>query len=476
MSAARAHTGDRFDTLRQRAEAALDRIEAASRLEEAGDVRVLMHELSIYQVELEMQNEELRHAQQELEAARRLSDALLATSPTGIMLVDANGVILRTNKATSMLLGLERTHLEGQRFGVFLDPDSLFEFQELLAVALEGGPARPRELRLRRLGGLRFHARMDCSALDLQDLQAAAVPQAVCTFQDISDTVALREALRSENQSLDHQLRRRAQELEEINRRLVELLDQYEAARQQAEAAQRAKTSFLRNMSHELRTPLHGLMSLTEILLATVREPQDRELVDMARAGVAGLVELFQDLLDLAAMEADALEMLPADVAPELVLDAVCQSMAPVARAKGLRLDWAVDPTGNGSLACIRTDAVRLKQALLALLGNAVKFTPPGAGAVVCASCRQAADGLVFVIEDTGPGIPSPQLGQVCGLFVQGDDSLTRAHGGLGAGLSMACRLVGLLGGTLTLDNRPEGGLRATVRLPAAPCCGETPR
>jgi len=330
-----AGAGDRFDTLRRRAEEALASMEAASRQEEAGDLRALMHELSIYQVELEMQNEELRQAQQELEAARRLSDALLATSPTGIILVDADGVIQRANRTASLLLGLERLHLEGQRFGVFLDSDSLFAFQELLGCTLEASPVPPCELVLRRLGGLRFHARMDCSMLDQE---AGAPPRAVCTFQDISDTVALREALRSENLSLDDQLRRRAAELEESNRQLLTLLDQYEAARQQAEAAQRAKTAFLRNMSHELRTPLHGLMSLTEILLGTVGDPQDRELVRMARSGVAGLVELFQDLLDLAAMEVDALRVHLEEVAPMAVLDAVCQSVAPVALAKGLRL------------------------------------------------------------------------------------------------------------------------------------------
>jgi len=138
-----------------------------------------------------------------------------------------------------------------------------------------------------------------------------------------------------------------------------------------------------------------------------------------------------------------------------------------------------VGDDGHAS-ACIKTDAARLKQVLLALLGNAIKFTPAandaGMHAHVRAWCRQAQDEWVFIIDDTGPGIPSSQLGQVCDLFVQGDDSLTRTHGGLGAGLAMACRLASLLGGTLALENRPQGGLRAMVRLPAVPTCFEPPR
>ena len=471
MTQPRGQTPELFQSLRKRAEDVLAKMAAQPAFDaaEMHDVRALMHELSIYQVELEMQNDELRRAQHDLEEARRLSDAVLATSPTGIVLVDKEGLVLRANAAASRLLGLEKVLLEGQRLSMLVDPDSLYEFQGLLSSSLANSPGlEPCEIKLRRVGGGKFHARLDCSPLGLgQD----STQHAVCTFQDISDTVQLRESLRLENLSLGGQLQQRARELEVRNSQLEELLRHYEIAKTQALSAQRAKTAFLRNMSHELRTPLHGLMSLTELLLGTLQTPEDRELVTMAQSGVVGLVELFQDLLDLADMEAAELRVRLAPAAPQPILDAVCQSMAPVAAARGLALHCApCHPLPAAAASSeVLTDPARLKQVLLALLSNAVKFTPAGGGPVRV-RCLPKDHHWCFVIDDCGPGIAPECLERALEPFVQAQESLqlTRCHDGIGAGLSIARRLTPLLQGTLLLENRPEGGARATVCVPTA--------
>ncbi|GAB7080613.1 PAS domain-containing sensor histidine kinase [Megalodesulfovibrio paquesii] len=472
------NTPHRFFSLRKRAEDALARMALRPQLDpaEMGDVRELMHELSIYQVELEMQNDELRHAQQALEQSHRLSDALLSTSPIGMLLVNAEALVLRSNLAAARMLGLDKVHLEGQRFSMFVDPDSLYEFQGTLAQSLDS-QAKPQscEIILRRIGGIRFHARFDCSPLRLEDQQQQ---QIVCTFQDISDSVSVRESLRQENRFLDIQLQQRACELEARNRQLEELLRQYETAKAQAQSAQRAKTAFLHNMSHELRTPLHGLMSLSELLMGTLHAPQERELVALAKSGVIGLVELFQDLLDLAAMEADALQVRLTPTPPQQIFDAVLRSMAPVAATKGVELHDMPCPLHAAPASCagVMTDPVRLKQVLLALLSNAIKFSSAAGGPVVL-RCELEDKQWCYVIEDHGPGLPPECLQEALEPFVQGQESmrLTRTHAGLGTGLPLARRLTGLLGGTLLLENKSNGGVRATVCLPAAPlsACGQ---
>jgi signal transduction histidine kinase len=238
-----------------------------------------------------------------------------------------------------------------------------------------------------------------------------------------------------------------------------------EAARDAAEAASRAKSAFLANISHEIRTPMNGVLGLTELVLNTELNPRQREFLQLAQSSARSLMAIIDDLLDLSKIEAQKLTLAPAPFALRALLHQTLAAPALEAEGKGLVLACTVAPAVFDHRV---GDAQRLRQVLLNLVGNAVKFTAHGRVDV-----NVQADGddtLVFCVTDTGIGMSDAQLLRVFEPFTQADTSITRRYGGTGLGLSIAQRLVVLMGGLLTAQSEPDRGSRFefTLPLPAA--------
>jgi signal transduction histidine kinase/CheY-like chemotaxis protein len=235
------------------------------------------------------------------------------------------------------------------------------------------------------------------------------------------------------------------------------------AARDQAERAGAAKTAFLATMSHEIRTPLNAVLGLTDVLLTTELDAEQRgHLETIARSGDS-LLTLINDILDFSKIEAGELdlEQAPLDL-DDLVYD-VAQLLAQQAAAKGL--DLVVDVPGDPRRQVVG-DAARLRQVLVNLVGNAVKFTEAGQ-VVVTVSGEAVGDRFAcrIAVSDTGVGIPAGQRHRLFRSFSQVDPSTTRSHGGTGLGLAISRRIAREMGGDITVESEPGAGSTFTVAL-----------
>jgi PAS domain S-box-containing protein len=233
-----------------------------------------------------------------------------------------------------------------------------------------------------------------------------------------------------------------------------------------AEAASRAKSQFLANMSHEVRTPLNGILGMTELALDTDLTTEQRDYLGMAKLSAEALLHIINDILDFSKIEAGKLELEEIDFDLYATVEEAVGLLAEKASVKGLELICHIDAQPP---CWLRGDPGRLRQVLLNLAGNAIKFTERGE-VVVCAHLEEQGPGGTVVrceVRDTGEGIPADVQPRLFGSFTQADTSTTRKFGGTGLGLAISKRLVSLMGGEIGLTSEPGRGstFRFTVRL-----------
>ncbi|WP_437746869.1 ATP-binding protein [Sorangium sp. So ce1504] len=265
-------------------------------------------------------------------------------------------------------------------------------------------------------------------------------------------------------------LRRRTRELESlVEQRTAEL----RAARDAADAANQAKTTFLASMSHELRTPLNGILGYAQLLQRSARlAPEDRPGVDVVRRSGEHLLTLIDDVLDLARIEAGRLDLAPGDVHLPSLARTVAELCKVRAAAKGLAFVLEI---ADGTPAWVRADEKRLTQVLLNLLGNAIKFTREGRVTFrVAPRDGQAPGGVLFRVEDTGPGIAAADLARIFEPFEQAGDLRARVEGA-GLGLAITRHIVDQMGGRIDVESAPGEGSTFTVALDLPVLAGAAP-
>ncbi|MFT5110805.1 MAG: two-component system sensor histidine kinase TorS [Parasphingorhabdus sp.] len=287
--------------------------------------------------------------------------------------------------------------------------------------------------------------------------ELASMASALNVFRD---NALAREQLEVEikdyQQHLEQLVSERTTELEQTNTRLADSVSQHELAREKAERANRAKTTFLATMSHELRTPVSGMLGTTQLLEQGGSSDDQSEYIHALRTAGGSLLNIVNDILDLAKFESGEvrLEYRPFDLAT-MALDLIALMKSP-ATDKGLELSFAIDPDIDSYL---EGDGERIRQVLTNLLNNAIKFTDKGQIELIIELLNDNADNscdIRFTVSDTGVGIPKALLDNIFEPFTQVDASIARKQGGTGLGLAISRRLVQAMGGKISVDSTPN--------------------
>ncbi|CAN5724354.1 hypothetical protein BH23GEM9_BH23GEM9_13030 [soil metagenome] len=392
-----------------------------------------------------------------LEAERRRAarealrfGAVLDQMADGVIVVDAEGRLERSNASAEELLGHELESVAVEEWPAHFD-----------LVSVEGRPLSPAEFPLTRaLRGERvrrgtFIVRSDwgterhlsCSAGPILT-QSGEPGGAAMVLRDVTDEHQYAEMLRHTNR----ELRRQADILEQVNQQLRE--------------ATKAKDQFMAVMSHELRTPINAIMGYSDLLDLGVKGPlndDQRAMLSRVRETSRHLLGLINEVLDLAKIGAGRMDLVFVELDAVQIVERAAQQIMPLAASKGLTL--TVEEIPERHVVLVRADETRLTQIIVNLLSNAVKFTTSGGIGVVV----DDRDGDVLIsVADSGPGIPPDQAERIFEEFYQVEGGLSRASGGTGLGLAIARRFARLMDGDITVRSVVGEGSTFTIRLPGA--------
>ncbi len=419
-----------------------------------------LHELMVQQIELEMQNDELRETQSALSESRDRFTQHYDSAPVGYMTLDAEGTVLEANLTLATMLNTARGRVVGlpiNRFVAFNSQDVLYRH---LRNILGSNKNEACNLELRRADRTTFAARMETIGFETA---ASGVWHYRCVISDFTERKHAEETLPT---SMD--LKARVSALAEQNSHIERSRQALEAKTTELEFASRCKSEFVVNMSHELRTPLNGLLLLSR-LLAENREknltPAQLEHIQNIHRGGTDLLDLISEVLDLSKIESGRLSLDTADIPLAEVRDFVERSFCSTAEHK--RLEFGVE-IASGLPIAIHTDRQRLEQVLRNLLSNALKFSE--SGRVRLAIVRPnfdirfahpallAAGGVLgFSVTDSGIGIPQEKQSLSWEAFQQADTGLS---------LTISREIARLLGGEIHLQSEPGRGTTFTLYLP----------
>ena len=423
-------TSGRYETLRKRAEALLDESGRENSVLSSMDMRALIHDLTVHQIELEMQNDELMQAQRDLQLARDEYQSLYNNAPVGYLSLDGQGMILRHNQTFANMFGAAGHTFMGTAVSSLMSSEDRDLFLARFKAFFRMPEGKNIDVRFARPDGKSFWGRIT-GRLDAD--AGSDKGRLLITVLDIG----------AEKRASDALLQ----------------------ARDEAEAANRAKSQFLSNVSHDIRTPMNGILGMAQLLGMTELTSEQKTFVDLINVSGKNLVTLINSVLDLSKIESGRLELDQSEFCLTRSLQDTVGSLKPIATLKGLEMRMDI---AEGVPAFVEGDEMRLVQIVANLVSNATKFTERGGVHVRVEPERL--DGrhclIALTVSDTGVGIAPSDHERIFEPFVQTGSPLSRPEGGSGLGLSICRRLVELMGGSIGVESVSGKGSVFRVRLP----------
>ncbi len=360
---------------------------------------------------------------------REFLASIVQSSDDGIIGSDLSGKILSWNRGAERMFGYTAVEAVGRLIDILFPPDRKAEYLNSM-------------VRVQRNEGIeRFEAtraRKDGTPLDVSVI-LSPIRNSVGVLVGVS--------------AIYHDITERKQK--EVDLRW---------AKEAAEAASQIKSEFLANMSHEIRTPMNGIIGMTEVLLDTDPTDEQRGYLGVVKTSAESLLAIVNEILDISKIEAHKLSLNLQDFSLRDSLAATIQALVVPAQQKGLALTCSVQPAVS---ELVRGDETRLRQVLINLLGNAIKFTAAGEVELTVETLPENSGSLHFIVRDTGSGVPAGKQAMIFDAFTQADSSITRKFGGTGLGLAIASNLVELMGGRIWMesDGRSGSAFHFTARL-----------
>ncbi|MCP3951833.1 MAG: PAS domain S-box protein [Desulfobacterales bacterium] len=377
----------------------------------------------------------LKTAEKALRENEERLHTVMETIVDPVVVYDSQGRATYLNPAFTRVFGWHPDELIGRKID-FVPEEAKPATHKAITRILKGEHLTSFETQRYTKDGRTIDARQGAALLK----NAVGQPQGmVVNFQDIT----------REKQAED--------ELKTVNRELIKAIEHANAMALEAELASVAKSEFLANMSHEIRTPMNGVIGMTGLLLDTELTDEQRKYAGVLRASGESLLSLINDILDFSKIEAGKLELEILDFDLRITLEDMVEVLAVNAHEKGLELTALVDPQVPSLL---RGDPGRLRQIIVNLAGNAIKFTHAGEVAIRADLEKESDQDVMvrFSVTDTGIGIPSSRLDALFSAFTQVDGSTTRKYGGTGLGLSISKQLVEVMDGEIGLESRENEG------------------
>ncbi len=386
-----------------------------------------------------------KRAEEMVRASEEKYRTYVNNSPTGVFVTDSTGRYLEVNASACRLLGYSEAELTQMAIPDIVAPEHATAAITAFHEVMQTGSAVSGEFCFVRKDGSRFF--MSVHAVKVQKDKTVAFCVDVTARRNAEQTLRqYSEALRQANQKLEEACAR-------------------------AEAANCAKSEFLANMSHEIRTPMTAIIGYADVLLDSAQDQDTLEAVQIIKRNGHHLLNLINDILDLSKIEAGKHTLHVQTCSPRQVAADVLGTMRVRAEAKGLRLTAECEPDVP---MAVKTDPVHLRQILVNLIGNAVKFTEVGGVRIVMRldSTGEGDNKLLCDVIDTGIGISAEDMGQLFRPFSQVDGSARRRFGGTGLGLAISKRLAGTLGGDLVVRSSPGMGSTFSLSISIVPCDG----
>ena len=434
---------DTNNILRQRAEAKLDGKKSTGIQDMRSDgTNALLHELQVHQIELEMQNEELKHANTQAENALSKYYELYNLAPIGYYTVTEQGKIMEANKAGADLLEVKNHYLLNNYFQNYVAEDCLSLYKTFKAKVFESKIKQNCEIKLLKKGKSQFYALITGLAVITHN---NGDNQMWFSVQDISDRVRVEQAKEDVRKLHD-----------EENEKLMNQIKMFD----------KNKTDYFSNISHELRTPLNVILSSLKLLelkksaLETEASLKLDKYISTIKQNCYRLLRLINNIIDITKIESGFLEIRLKNYNIVSVVENISLSVAEYIENKGIYFLFDTD-IEEKIMAC---DPDKIERIMLNLLSNAIKFTKPGGS--ISVNIFEMEEAVEIIVSDTGIGIPKDKQDLIFQRFQQVDTSYTKEQQGSGIGLSLAKSLVDMHEGVLSVESECGKGSKFKVLLP----------